>query len=256
MIYAQILLIIVISSALGSFFNVCIYRIPSKKSIVFPSSYCPTCSKPIPKYLNIPLIGFFLTMGKCRECGTKIHWHYPFVEFLTVLLMLSLFFRLGGEFSFVYFKYAILIGFFIVIFFIDLFHKIIPDVLSLPLIPLGIIAALLPYNDISLVQSLIGGVSGFLLFYLLSLSFYKVTGKIGLGGGDIKLIAGIGLFVGITGILFSILISSVIALVVILLMRHDLKKEFPFGPFLITGTLIYIFFGYRIINWYLGLFLL
>jgi len=252
-IYFEILLIIIIASSLGSFFNVCIYRLPRKKSIVFPSSHCPSCSDPIPKWLNLPLIGFFLTQGRCRRCGVKIHWHYPLVEFLTAFLFLMLFIHLN--FSFLFFKYSILISFFIIIFFIDIFHKIIPDVLSLPLIPLGILTSLHPANDISITSSIVGGLAAFLLFYLISLAYWKLTGKMGLGGGDIKLIAGIGTFIGIVGILFSILVSSVIAVIVILLIRHDLRKEFPFGPFLIIGTLLYIFLGYSLINWYLSLFL-
>ncbi len=253
-IYFETLLIIIFGSCLGSFFNVCIYRLPLKKSLVLPSSYCPGCSKPIPFWLNIPLIGFFLTLGKCRECGSKIHWHYPLVEFLTPLLLLLLYLRLDYSFSFIYFKYAVLLGFFVIIFFIDSFHQIIPDALSLPLIPLGLIASIHPQNDVGIYSSLIGAAGGFLLFYVIAWSYWKLTGKMGVGGGDIKLIAGIGAFIGIYGILFSILASSIIAVIVILLIRHDIKKVFPFGPFLIIGTLIYLFFGYRIINWYLSLF--
>lgn len=252
--FAPLILIVVIGSSLGSFFNVCIYRIPQKKSILFPSSYCPHCSKPIRLMFNIPLIGFFLTKGKCLRCSAKIHWHYPLVEFLSAFLFLMLFLRFRQQFTFLYFKYALLTAVFIIIFFIDFFHKIIPDVLSLPLIPLGLIAAFHPANEIGFLSSLIGGASGFLLFYMIALVYSRLTGKMGIGGGDIKLIAGIGTFVGVSGILYTILSSSVLALLLILMIRHDLKKEFPFGPFLIAGTLSYVFFGYVIINWYLNLF--
>jgi len=163
---------------------------------------------------------------------------------------------LGSNFSFLYIKYAILIGFFIIIFFIDTFQKIIPDVLSLPLIPLGILATLHPQNDVNLLSAIIGGASAFLLFYLIAFLYWKMTGKMGVGGGDIKLVAGIGTFVGKSGILFSVLVSSIIAVVFLIIIRYNLKKEFPFGPFLIIGTMIYIFLGYLIINWYLGLFFL
>ncbi len=252
--FLVILLFLVLGSSLGSFFNVCIYRLPAKKSILYPPSYCPSCETPIPKWLNIPLIGFFLTRGKCRKCGSKIHWHYPLVEFLTFFLLFMLYFRLGSEFSFIFFKYSVLICFFIIIFFIDSFHKIIPDILSLPLILLGLLASFHPANDVSTVTSLIGGASGFLFFYLISFSYWKLTGKMGVGGGDIKLITGIGTFLGVVGLLFSVLVSSIMAVIILLLIRHNFKKEFPFGPFLIIGTLIYIFFGYMIIDWYLSLF--
>jgi leader peptidase (prepilin peptidase)/N-methyltransferase len=253
-LFLEILFIIIIGSSLGSFFNVCIYRIPLKKSIVFPASHCPDCSRPIPKRLNIPLIGFFLTLGKCRECGSKIHWHYPLVEFLTPLLLLLLFFRFDSQFSFLYFKYVLLISLFIIVFFIDSFFRIIPDVLSIPLIIAGLIASLHPSNDLTLFSSLIGGASGFFFFYLISFSYWKLTGKMGMGGGDIKLVTAIGTFIGIIGILFTILVSSILALIILLLIRHNLKKEFPFGPFLIGGTMIYLFWGNRIIDWYLSYF--
>jgi len=255
-IAVEIILIIIIGSSFGSFFNVCIYRLPQKKSIVYPSSYCPNCSQPIPKWLNMPIIGFFLTKGRCRECKTKIHWHYPVVEFISALLFLLLFFRFGSYFSFIYFKYALLIGFLIIIFFIDLYHKIIPDTLSLPLIIIGLITIWLPYNDVSVKSALTGAAFGFLLFFIIPYVFWKLTGKVGIGGGDIKLILGVGLFIGFIGVIFSILVSSIIALITLPLIRFDLKKEFPFGTFITIGVLLYLFIGKQIIDWYLDLILL
>ncbi len=251
----ELAFVFILGSCLGSFFNVCIYRIPLKESIVFPASHCPECKKPIPFWLNIPYLGYILTLGKCRNCGSKIHWHYMLVEISTAVLFSLLYLRFYGNFSFIFFKYAVLSGFFVIIFFIDLFHSIIPDKLSLPLIPLGLLASLHPASDISLTYSLLGGFIGFIFFYAIAFFYWKLTKREGMGGGDIKLIAGIGTFVGLTGVFFSILSSAVIALLVILISRHNLKKEFPFGPFLVIGTLFYIFFGNRIITWYLDLFL-
>ena len=249
-----VILVLIVGSCLGSFFNVCIYRIPIKKSIVFPPSYCPACSKPIPAWLNIPILGYLLSAGKCKNCKQKIHWHYILVESVAALIFLVLFLRLGGQFSFLFFKYAVFFSFGLIIFFIDLFHQIVPDGLSLPLIPLGLIAALLPANEIGVLSSGVGMAAGFSFFYAIAYSYWKITGKMGLGGGDIKLIAGIGAFVGVAGLLFTILVSSVIAFLFILILRHDVKKELSFAPFLISGVFLYIIFGVRLITWYANLF--
>jgi len=178
------------------------------------------------------------------------------VEFISAILFLLLFFHFGGYFSFIYFKYALLISFLIIIFFIDLYHQIIPDSLSLPLIILGLITIWFPFNDISTKSAIIGAAFGFLLFFVIPYFFWKLTGKVGIGGGDIKLIIGIGLFIGFFGVIFSVLASSIIALITLPIIRFDLKKEFPFGTFLSIGILVYLFFGKQIIDWYLGLILI
>ncbi len=249
----EIIIIIILGSAFGSFFNVCIYRLPAKKSIVFPASHCPECSVPIPIWLNIPIIGYLISKGKCKQCDSKIHWHYPLVEFITPVLFLLLYARLGISIPF--FQYLILFSFGIVIFFIDAFHQIIPDSLSLPLIPIGLIFSLLPMSSISFRNSLLSAIAGFLLFFLLSWSYMKLKGQMGLGGGDIKLIAGIGAFLGIAGLIFVILVSSIIGIITIIIIRHDLKKHFSFGPFMVIASILYVLYGIRIIDLYISLFI-
>jgi len=175
------------------------------------------------------------------------------VEFITGLLFALLYLRFGATLTFL--KYVIFAGFLIIIFFIDLFHKIIPDSLSLPLIPLGLIFAFLPYFDVNWKYALIGGASGFALFYTIALVYWAITKRMGMGGGDIKLIAGIGLFTGIVGVFFSIFVAALLALLVAIITRKKFKNEVPFGPFLVVGALFHVFFGYRIIYWYLDLFL-
>ncbi len=251
---APIVLIIILGSSLGSFFNVCIYRIPNRKSIVFPSSFCPNCSTPIPIWLNIPILGYFLTLGKCRSCGSKIHWHYLLVEILTPLLFVLLFIRLDYTFSFLYFKYAVFFSFCILVFFIDLFHKIIPDVISLSLIPVALFFSLLSGTDIPLIESLLTGGAGFTLFYLIAYFHWKITGRMGLGGGDIKIIAGIGAILGAIGLIFTIFTASVLGLIIILSSGRDLKKEFCFGPFLVTASVLYVLLGGFLVRHYLALF--
>ena len=247
-------LIFLFGTVFGSFFNVCISRIPIKKSVVYPDSSCPVCKTNIKPYHNIPILSYILHKGKCSYCGTKINIHYFLVEVLTPLLFILLFAGLGAKFSIVYFKYVIFISFGIIIFFIDLYNYIIPDKLSLPLIAIGLIFSIVPYSDINWISAGIGALSGFLLFLFTAYFFQKITEKDSLGGGDIKLIGAIGAFLGVWGTLFTILFSSLIAIFTLLVIKHDRQKHFPFGPFLIVGSLFYILAGNALIRLYLRLF--
>ncbi len=248
------IIIFIFGTVFGSFFNVCISRIPRNISVVFPDSSCPSCKANIKPYHNIPIISYILLKGKCAYCGAKINIHYFLVELLTPILLLLLFISLDAQFSIVFFKYAIFISFGLIIFFIDLYHYIIPDKLTLPLILIGLLFSLLPNTDVSWMSASIGALSGFLLFLLTAVIFQKTLRKDSLGGGDIKLIAAIGAFLGIWGILFTVLFSSLIALTVLLILKHDRKEPFPFGPFLIIGALVYILAGNSLIELYLRLF--
>jgi len=237
--------------ALGSFLNVCISRIPQNKSVVLPASYCPACHTNIKKRDNIPILSYLFLKGKCRNCRTKIPMHHLIVEIVTPLLFIALFWRQGSKPDIIFFKYVIFISFGLILFFIDLHKRLLPDKLTLPLIITGLLFALLPGSDITAVSAISASFSGFVLFLLLAYVFQLLTGKDALGGGDIKLIAAIGMFVGIYGVFFVIIMSSVIALLTLLLLKHDLKKEFPFGPFLIAATFIHILFGELLIRNYL-----
>ncbi len=248
------LLIFIFGTVFGSFFNVCISRIPIKKSVVYPDSSCPVCNTKIKSYHNIPILSYILLRGKCAYCGTKINIHYFLVELLTPALLIILFASLGAKFSIVYLKYVIFISFGLIIFFIDLYHYKIPDHLSLPLIAIGLIFSFLPNTDVNWISSGIGALSGFLLFLFTAYFFQQITGKESLGGGDIKLIAAIGAFLGVWGTLFTVLFSSLIAIAILLILKHDRQKHFPFGPFLIVGSLFYILAGNTLIRLYLRLF--
>ncbi|MCD6177288.1 MAG: prepilin peptidase [Candidatus Cloacimonetes bacterium] len=248
------LIIFIFGAVFGSFFNVCISRIPKKESIVFPNSSCPNCKTKIKPYHNIPIISYILLKGKCAYCGSKIDIHYFLVELLTPVLLILLYAGQNEQISLVFFKYTIFISFGLIIFFIDLYHYIIPDKLSLPLIVLGLIFSFLPNTDIGWMSVGIGALSGFLLFLFTAFLFQKTTGKDSLGGGDIKLIAAIGAFLGVWGTLFTVLFASLIALVILIILRHDNKKPFPFGPFLISGAITYILAGNTLIELYLRLY--
>ncbi|HNQ43241.1 MAG TPA: prepilin peptidase, partial [Candidatus Cloacimonadota bacterium] len=185
-----IIILAVLGAALGSFFNVLIYRLPRKQSIVFPGSHCGDCGKAIPFYLNIPILSYIALRGKCKYCGASFHWHHLLVEIITPVILIALFLQYGF-WNFLFYKYALLCLVLIPIFFIDALHQIIPHTLSIPLIVLGILSALMPQNDITLLNSVV--TAGFIFAFLLALAYlYRWTRKVdGLGGGDIWLLTGV-----------------------------------------------------------------
>ena len=247
---------ILLGLALGSFINVCIYRIPLKKSIISPPSMCTNCGEKIKFYDNIPLISYLILLGKCRHCRHPISWQYPAVEILTGLLSLALFIRYG--LSYQYFLYLLFIATLVTITFIDLQHKIIPDVLSLPGIIVGWAASFV-LAHISWLDSLIGIIAGGGSLFLVAFTYERITDKEGMGGGDIKLLAMIGAWMGWRSLPLIVLISSVtgavIGLTFLLLAGKGLRFKIPFGPFLSLGTLTSFFFGNELTSWYLHVFL-
>ncbi|PID28005.1 MAG: prepilin peptidase [Candidatus Cloacimonadota bacterium] len=239
----------------GSFFNVCVHRIPEGKSVIFPPSHCPHCKKTIKPYHNIPVLSWIFLGGSCAYCQKKIHWHYILIEILTPLIFILLYLKFHSEFNFLYGKYLIFASIGLIIFFIDMFYRIIPDELSLSLVLIGIIASFSSFNDITLSDSLIGGAVGFSIFYGISYLYFKAKGKVGMGGGDIKYIAAVGTFLGAKGVLFTVFFSSLIALLTVLPFKSLREGKFAFGPFLVTASLLFVFFGNYLINLYLSLFL-
>ena len=231
--------IFIVGAAIGSFSNVCIYRLPKKLSIISPPSQCPNCGKSISPFDNIPIISFILLRGRCRYCQSPISWRYPIVELITGLIFLSLYlnFRISPQF----FIYALLCTSLIIIAFIDLEHKIIPDVITLPGIIIGLTLSLtIPH--ITLINSIKGLLIGGGLFYAIA-----IISRGGMGGGDIKLIAMVGSFLGWKNVLLTIflgsLFGSIVGIVLIILKKKNRKDMVPFGPFLSLGAIISIFFG-------------
>ncbi len=237
---------------IGSFANVCIHRIPAGMSLLFPGSRCPRCGAVIRFYDNIPLFSFLLLAGKCRRCGAPISARYPLVELLSGALAVSLFLKYGltaGWLTAYTFAVALLI-----ITFIDIDHRIIPDVLTLP----GILCFLIlpPFtHHIAWLDAVIGVVLGGGSLLLVACAYKLFTRKEGMGGGDVKLLAMVGAFVGWKGVLFTIFTASVtgtvIGFILMLKTRGGLKMAIPFGPFLSIGAIAYIHFGTRIIQWYM-----
>jgi leader peptidase (prepilin peptidase)/N-methyltransferase len=245
---------LIFGMVVGSFLNVCIYRMPKDESVVFPPSHCQNCNYQIRWYDNIPLLSYLILRGKCRGCATPISLQYPLVELLNGVLSLLLFLRFGPTPVF-----AVLFLFcsaLVVITFIDLEHQIIPDEISLSGIVIGFILSFFLKGHSwqnALLGIVLGGGSLLLVAYL----YQFLTGKDGMGGGDIKLLAMMGAFLGWKAIPFIIfassLVGSIVGISIMTMQKKDSKLAIPFGPYLAFGAILYIFYGKLLIRWYLGL---
>ncbi len=239
------ILVVIAGAAIGSFLNVCIYRIPEEnQSIIYPASRCPRCLKPIKPYDNIPVVSYIILMGKCRNCGVRISLRYPAVEMLTAGLAFALFWKFGLTFQFLcafIFTCALT-----VITFIDLDHQIIPDVISLPGIPVFLLMAVFVMR-LPWLEALLGVLLGGGTLYMVAVGYEYATGREGMGGGDIKLLAMLGAFLGWKSLLFILLVSSltgaVVGISVMAAKGKDMKYAVPFGPFLSIAAVLYLFIG-------------
>ena len=246
--------IFIFGLCIGSFLNVCIYRLPASKSIVHPRSMCSNCGTLIAAYDNIPILSYLWLKGRCRHCQIKISLRYPMVELLGGLFALGTFLKFGLtlEALIYYLFFAALL----IVTFIDIDHRIIPNVITLPGIPICFAASFalptITYKE-ALLGILIGGGSLFLVAWIYSL----ITKKEGMGGGDIKLLAMMGAIVGWQGVLFTIFLASLVGtlagLAAMLQSGKGMKLAVPFGPFLSIGSITYIFFGTPLIAWYFNL---
>lgn len=242
----------ILGAVVGSFLNVCIWRIPEGLSIVTPASHCPDCGHPIRFYDNIPLISYLILRGRCRACGGRISLRYPFVEGLTALMALFLFWKFGLTLKFL--AAFIFVSALILITFIDIDYQIIPDVISLPGIPICFLMAVF-IMDLSFMDALLGLLIGGGSLYLVAVLYELATKREGMGGGDIKLLALMGAFLGWKSLLFILLVSSLVGAVVgisIMLARGgDMKYAVPFGPFLSLAAVAYLFVGEYATNLFL-----
>ena len=242
---------LVAGAAVGSFLNVLICRIPEGKSIVYPSSHCPKCSHPIRFYDNIPLISYLVLRGRCRDCREKISLRYPLVEALTALMSFLLFWKFGLStkylFSFI-FTAAL-----IVITFIDLDLQIIPDVITLPGIPLFFLAAVF-FMDVKVMEALLGILIGGGCLFAIAFLYELITKREGMGGGDIKLLAMMGAFLGWKSLFFILFASSLLGAVVgistMIAKGKDMKYAVPFGPFLSAAAVAYLFVGVDVMEYF------
>ncbi len=234
----------IFGAAVGSFLNVCIYRLPEKMSIIKPLSCCPHCKKPISFYDNIPIVSFFILKGKCRDCGGKISWRYPLVELITGILALLLFLKFGLSLKFL--AAFVFTAALIVVTFIDLDHQIIPDIITLPGIPIFLLAGIF-IMKVPWLEAVIGVLIGGGVLFAIAFVYEAITKREGMGGGDIKLLGMIGGFFGWKSLVFILLFSSfagaVVGVAAMLINKQDMKYAVPFGPFLAAAAVAYIFWA-------------
>ncbi|RUM37971.1 MAG: prepilin peptidase [Desulfobulbus sp.] len=243
-------------AVVGSFLNVVILRLPDPgQSIVFPGSHCPECNTELHWYENIPVLSYLVLRGKCRTCKTRISAQYPLVELCMGLLTLALFRQVG--FSFAFGLYFLFLAALLVIIFIDIHHQIIPDTISLPGIVIGFAGSF--FNPlVSWQQSGLGILIGGGILYAIAFGYYLFTKREGMGGGDIKLLAMIGAFLGWQSLLFVVFASSlsgsVVGIAAMIKQGRGGKTRIPFGPFLALSAIIFLFFQKQIfILWQLYL---
>ena len=240
-----ILLSIVLGSIWGSFANVCIHRLPKEQSVVKGRSYCPSCEKEIKWFDNIPVISFIFLRAKCRNCKEKIKLTYFIVEILSIFSFFLVYYFFGLTITTL--LLMILSIFFIIIFFIDLKHFIIPNELTFPLMVIGFIKSFDPNLNQTIfpnyINSLIGGISGYLIIWLIIFFYKKVRKKEGMGLGDAKLMAVIGFWFGWISIPFVLFFSSVVALLwvapALIKKSKKLTSQIPFGPYIIIASILF-----------------
>lgn len=236
--------------AVGSFLNVVITRLPLGESVVAGRSRCPACTAPVAWHDNLPLVSFLWLGGRCRACGAPIPWRYPLVEALTGGLWLALWLKF--PLNPVLLAYAPFTAALVVLTFLDLDHLWIPDRITYPGIALGLILAfILPH--LAWQNALLGALTGGASFYAIALGYQRLTGREGLGLGDVKLMAMIGAFLGVRALPWIVLISALLGSVAGLLSARKSEQgshtPVPYGPFLGLAALIYIFWQEKFIAW-------
>ncbi|WP_066890156.1 prepilin peptidase [Clostridium nigeriense] len=247
------LLILILGLCIGSFLNVCIYRIPREESIAYPPSHCTNCGYELKSYDLVPVFSYLCLKGSCRNCKEKISVIYPTIEILNGIIYLMLFIKYDLTFKFIF--YSILASLLIVISIIDIKSK---DVYSSTTI-LGLCFAI-PYiliggylGEIRISNNLLGGIIGYGIIFLIILTTR------GMGEGDADIAGICGLFVGIKGILLSlflaVVIGGVVASIILILKLKNRKSEIAFGPCIVLGTFIWILFGEKLLSLYLNLFI-
>ena len=245
----------------GSFLNVCIYRLPEKRSVAFPGSHCRTCSKPIAWYDNVPCVSWFALGGKCRHCKSAISMQYVAVEFLTgalFVLFLAVFGPTPKGAAYLALTLALLVQTFI-----DIRHRIIPDGLTLPGIALAFaVSVVFPelHGTTDRLQAALASGLGILVgggsLYLAGTLAEWLLKKEAMGGGDVKLLAMIGGVLGWKAVLWTIFVSSFVGSFAGIYAKLRKGEELiPYGPFLAAGAVSYIFFGVPVTQWYLRAFM-
>ena len=246
------IIVFIFGSIWGSFSNVCINRIPDNISVITGRSHCPQCKKQISWHNNIPLLSFILLKARCSHCSAKISFKYFIVELVAALSFVFIFYLFGLTLTTLLF-FILSIGF-IIIFFIDLKHFIIPNEITYPLMLVGFLKSFDPNLNVYLfpnfLNSLIGGFFGYILIWLIIFIYKKLRNIEGMGLGDAKLLSVIGFWFGWISIPFVIFFSSAVALINVIpdliKKKKKLSSQIPFGPYLIIGCVIFLFFNNQI----------
>lgn len=258
----------VFGAVVGSFLNVCIWRIPRGESVVTPRSRCPACGAPIRWYHNVPVLSWIVLRGRCAACGAPISVRYPLVELLNALAWLVVAWRFG--LSAQTFLLLPFVSAMIVLFFTDWDHQILPDRVTWPLAALGLIVA--PWNpalDLApgwfgagtwlsrLASAGAGAAFGYGIFFFLVLTWRVLFDREALGGGDLKMMLGVGAFTGVAGVVVTIMAASIagslLAAPFLLVGRWRMSRELPFGCFLAPAAVFAALWGEAFVRWYLGL---
>ena len=250
--WTVILFVVLFGACVGSFLNVCIFRLPRGESLVWPGSRCTSCNRMLSWYENLPVLSWVALGGRCRTCRAPVSWMYPSVEIITALTFLAGYLLYGlTPLAGVRILFACVL---IVLFVTDLQHKILPNAITLPGIVVGFLCSVfLPpgWRD-SIIGILVGGG----VLYAIAEVYYRVRGHEGLGMGDVKLLAMIGAFLGWKLVLLTLVLASfagsLVGGVLIASGRGDMKYALPFGTFLAVGALIGAAWGTPIVDWYFG----
>lgn len=236
-----------IGSIFGSFYNVCIYRFPNDLDVIAKKSFCTSCKYEIPFYLNIPIISYLFNFGKCRNCKRKISVSYFIVELFTALLFVYSYLSFGLSIEFV--CYIIFYSSLVIIFFTDLKYYLILDKITLPISVIGLLITFLNYNpfDVSIVSSVLGGIIGYSIIYIIRFLFFKIRKAEGMGLGDAKLFLMIGIWLGIKSIYLilasSAIVGAIVGSLIIFLYKKDKNFQIPYGCFIVIASALYPDFG-------------
>jgi leader peptidase (prepilin peptidase)/N-methyltransferase len=247
---ASAILLTMFGTAVGSFLNVCIYRLPLRKSLMWPGSQCPHCETPVKPYDNIPIFAYVWLRGRCRNCRAPFSIQYPIVELVTGAVFLAAYLLVDSRALLI--QRLLFACSMIVLFVIDLEHRILPDVITLPGIVVGFVFSFfLPpgWRD-SLIGIVLGGGS----LWLMGELYFRVRHEEGMGFGDVKMLAMIGAFLGwklmLLTLVLSSFIGSLVGVAMIVSNRGDMKYALPFGTFLAIGAIVAATVGDRVITWY------
>ena len=242
----------IFGAVVGSFLNVVIYRLPLRKSVVWPASMCAKCSRPLSWYENVPIVSFLALRARCRTCGAPISWQYPIVEGVTAAMFAVLYWLLGPSLLFV--SRAVFGSALIALFAIDFEHYLLPDAITLPGIVAGFVFSL--FTEPGWLASLIGILAGAGGLWAVAEAYFRIRHEDGLGFGDVKMLGMIGAFLGWKLMLLTLLLGSlsgsIIGVALIVSGRGDMKYKLPFGTFLALGAWAAMIVGPPFLHWYIG----